>query len=84
MPGDDQWQAVYPPPGELLPFDAVRHYAPGTAGAADGGGAGGALAIVTYGNGVLTSLRARVNPPRCTVFSGESKLTVSIQGVETP
>ena len=38
----------YPPPGEALPFNHVVRYGSGTR-----------LGIVTYGNGVLTALRAR-------------------------
>eukprot|EP01051_Picozoa_sp_SAG22_P017305 SAG22_NODE_2638_length_2347_cov_2.305605_2_plen_230_part_00 len=50
LPADDQWQTVYPPDGgDMLPFDAIRTYGPER----------GQLAIVTYGNGVLTALRAQ-------------------------
>jgi 2-oxoisovalerate dehydrogenase E1 component len=45
--GDDAWRRPYPTPGETMTFDQVVRY-----------GDGARLAIVSYGNGVLTALRA--------------------------
>lgn len=50
---DDQWRQPYPEEDEVLPFDDVIVYGSGkTPGRCS-------LGIVTYGNGVMTALRAR-------------------------
>lgn len=45
--GDDRWCFRYPPPGDFVPLGRARLYEDGED-----------LAIITYGNGVLMSLRA--------------------------
>ncbi len=50
---DRGWERPYPPPGEVLSFDDVRVY-PGSGA----GGSRGDVAVVTYGNGVVTALQA--------------------------
>jgi len=53
---DDAWRRVYPSDvNDHLTFDDVISYPPTNAG----GGQGDAVAIVTYGNGVVTALQAR-------------------------
>jgi 2-oxoisovalerate dehydrogenase E1 component len=47
-PDDGGWLCHFPPPGEAVPFRSARVY--------EGGGAD--LSIVTFGNGVVLSLRA--------------------------
>eukprot|EP00040_Diaphanoeca_grandis_P034178 m.210690 g.210690 ORF g.210690 m.210690 type:complete len:804 (-) comp33088_c0_seq1:655-3066(-) len=46
---DDKWRRAYPSKGEVLKFDEVVRY-----------GKGKKLGIVTYGNGVVAALQARV------------------------
>lgn len=46
--GDDAWRRPYPSPDEFMSFDQVTRY-----------GDGKQLAIVCYGNAVVTALRAR-------------------------
>eukprot|EP01134_Creolimax_fragrantissima_P006074 CFRG6074T1 len=46
---DDKWQSPYTDKGDVMGWDEVRCY----------GGRGTRIAIVTYGNGVATSLQAR-------------------------
>jgi 2-oxoisovalerate dehydrogenase E1 component len=47
---DGQWQAPYPPPGEVMPFGEGRVY---------GADADDQLTIVTFGNGLWMSLRVQ-------------------------
>jgi 2-oxoisovalerate dehydrogenase E1 component len=49
--GDERWLFRFPPPGEAVPLGKARVYR-------DGPGEGDDVTIVTYGNGVLLSLRA--------------------------
>ena len=52
---DRGWERAFPPEGEVLSFHDVRRY-----GSEEGRGK---VAVVTYGNGVVTSLQAREKCP---------------------
>ena len=66
---DRGWETQYPPPGELMSFHDVRRF-----------GNKGRHLVVSYGNGVVTSLRAR----RKLVELGHVESEHEVDVIDTP